>query len=208
MLSCLLSYRYRTNFRLFQTERVCRRQFQIWWKWQKVIQTGRKHCVECRNCSLRAISPFPTVFSKGLFPTGVKMCYCVGMSFNATLTVCRPFYPYFGNWLYLSNIAADGSKVTTDRTAFHGLEALSFPVEHLTKRHTQFGPFEIESKSRRQNRCNFKIVCFLKGMWWVENIVGKGENAGYQHFLLFPLCFQKPSFTCGFGKIRNCVVKT
>ena len=24
----------------------------------------------------------------------------------------------------------------------------------------------------------------------VENIVGKGENAGYQHFLLFP-CFQK-----------------
>ena len=26
-----------------------------------------------------------------------------------------------------------------------------------------------------------------------ENIVGKGENAGYQHFLLFPQCFQKPS---------------
>ena len=23
-----------------------------------------------------------------------------------------------------------------------------------------------------------------------ENIVGKGENAGSQHFLLFPLCFQ------------------
>ena len=28
----------------------------------------------------------------------------------------------------------------------------------------------------------------------VENIVGKGENAGYQHFLLFPQCFQKSSF--------------
>ena len=25
----------------------------------------------------------------------------------------------------------------------------------------------------------------------VENVVGKGENAGYQHFLLFPQCFQK-----------------
>ena len=25
----------------------------------------------------------------------------------------------------------------------------------------------------------------------VENIVGKGENAGYQHFLLFLQCFQK-----------------
>ena len=29
----------------------------------------------------------------------------------------------------------------------------------------------------------------------VENIVGKGENAGYQHFLLFPQCFQKDSYT-------------
>ena len=28
----------------------------------------------------------------------------------------------------------------------------------------------------------------------IENIKGKGENAGYQHFLLFPQCFQKASF--------------
>ena len=28
-----------------------------------------------------------------------------------------------------------------------------------------------------------------------ENIVGKGESAGNQHFLLFPQCFQKVSFT-------------
>ena len=28
-----------------------------------------------------------------------------------------------------------------------------------------------------------------------ENIVGKGENAGYQNFLLFQPCFQKTSFT-------------
>ena len=27
----------------------------------------------------------------------------------------------------------------------------------------------------------------------VENIVEKGENAGYQHFLLFPQCFQNPA---------------
>ena len=27
-----------------------------------------------------------------------------------------------------------------------------------------------------------------------ENIVGKGENAGDQDFLLFPQCFQKRSF--------------
>ena len=28
----------------------------------------------------------------------------------------------------------------------------------------------------------------------VENIVGKGENTGYQHFLLFPQCFQNAFF--------------
>ena len=27
----------------------------------------------------------------------------------------------------------------------------------------------------------------------IENIAGKGENAGYQHFLLFLQCFQKAS---------------
>ena len=32
----------------------------------------------------------------------------------------------------------------------------------------------------------------LAGMG-IEKIAGKGENAGYQHFLLFPQCFQKPS---------------
>ena len=31
----------------------------------------------------------------------------------------------------------------------------------------------------------------------VENIVGKGENAGYQHFLLFSPCFQKVSYILG-----------
>ena len=60
-----LTHYQTTNFRLFQIERVCRRQFQIWQKWQKVIQTGRKHCGKRRNCSLQAISPFPTVFSQG-----------------------------------------------------------------------------------------------------------------------------------------------
>ena len=30
---------------------------------------------------------------------------------------------------------------------------------------------------------------------WVENIVGKVENARYQHFHLFPQCFQKASFS-------------
>ena len=41
-------------------------------KWVEI--TGKR-----RNCSLQAISPFPTVFSKGLFPKGVKRCHCVGI---------------------------------------------------------------------------------------------------------------------------------
>ena len=41
------------------------------------------------------------------------------------------------------------------------------------------------------------LTTFLKKAF--ENIVGKGENAGHQHFFLFPLCFlfyqkQIPSF--------------
>ena len=32
-------------------------------------------------------------------------------------------------------------------------------------------------------------------MEWVQNKAGKEENAGYQHFLLFPHCFQKASFS-------------
>ena len=35
----------------------------------------------------------------------------------------------------------------------------------------------------------------------VQNIVGKGENAAYQHFLLFPQCFQKASLLRSF-KVR------
>ena len=41
----------------------------------------------------------------------------------------------------------------------------------------------------------------------VENIVGKGEHAGYQHFLLFTQCFQKPPIS-GSLKSGYCVVKS
>ena len=40
----------------------------------------------------------------------------------------------------------------------------------------------------------------------VENILGKGENAGYQHFLLFPKCFQKAAFS-RVDKNRGCALK-
>ena len=47
-----------------------------------------------------------------------------------------------------------------------------------------------------------KVVQMTRFVFYmVENIVGKGENAGYQHFLLFPLYFQKTSFS-GSLKVR------
>ena len=41
----------------------------------------------------------------------------------------------------------------------------------------------------------------------VENTMDKGENAGYQHFLLFPQCFPNPS-SLMVVKSRDCVVKS
>ena len=38
-------------------------------------------------------------------------------------------------------------------------------------------------------RLFFFFFFFLGGGGGVENIVEKEENAGYQHFLLFPQCF-------------------
>ena len=37
----------------------------------------------------------------------------------------------------------------------------------------------------------------------VENSVGKGENAGYQHFLLFLQCFPKPP---SYGSLKAVIV--
>ena len=44
-----------------------------------------------------------------------------------------------------------------------------------------------------------KVDKFVLGM--VENIVQKVENAGYQHFILYPQCFQNASFS-GSLKVR------
>ena len=43
-----------------------------------------------------------------------------------------------------------------------------------------------------------KMKIFLSDR--AENTVGKGENAGYQHFLLFPQCFPK-SYSLGSLKV-------
>ena len=78
IVQVVLTLSQMTNFRLVQIARVCRLQFQFCWKWQKALQTGRKQCGKRRNCSLRAISPFPTVFSKDLYCRHIKTRACLG----------------------------------------------------------------------------------------------------------------------------------
>ena len=48
------------------------------------------------------------------------------------------------------------------------------------------------------------VKMMISLLYRVENIVGKGGNAGCQHFLFFPQCFPKTSSLRG-G--RDCVVK-
>ena len=65
-----------------------------------------------------------------------------------------------------------------------------------------FRPVQIESICSWQNK-GTETLKFVKGR--VENIVGKGENAGYQHFVFFPLCFHKAFLRV--IESRNCVGK-
>ena len=69
---CLLTLSQMTNFRHFETETICRRQFFRLIIMVKVLHICRKHFRKRRNCSLQAMSPFLTVFSKDLYCRHIK----------------------------------------------------------------------------------------------------------------------------------------
>ena len=73
-----LTHYQTTNFRPFKTERVCRWQFQIWWKWQKVIQMVET-LWEKEKLHVTSNFSFSHSVFKRLFPRGLKRCHCVGM---------------------------------------------------------------------------------------------------------------------------------
>ena len=50
-----------------------------------------------------------------------------------------------------------------------------------------------------------RMISFSDG---AENTVGKEENAGYQHFLLFTHCFFVKALCYKVFKSRHCVVKS
>ena len=63
---------------------------------------------------------------------------------------------------------------------------------------------QIESICRQQYKINKNDLSFFD---MVKNIVGKGENADNQHFLLFQQCFQR-AFYSWVLKSLDCVVKS
>ena len=61
-----------TKFRLFQTEKVCRRQFQIWRKWQKVIQRVENTVGKGEIARYEQFLLFPQCFQRACFPGASK----------------------------------------------------------------------------------------------------------------------------------------
>ena len=80
----------------------------------------------------------------------------------------------------------------------HFLHFSSMFLEHCFLKVINFLPNQIfldwsKMKAFADNKVNVaeKLRFILERR---ENIKGKGENAGYQHFLLFPHCFQMAFF--------------
>ena len=62
-------------------------------------------------------------------------------------------------------------------------------------------------KAFADDRIKFEAQMMISVFHRVENIVRKGENDGYQHFLLFSQCFKKDPFL-GVVKGLDCVGKS
>ena len=77
---------------LIQTERVYRQPFQIWWKWQKVLWTGRKYCGEKVEIA-RYKHPFPQCIQKTCTEDREKPRLVWGRVHTLTLSQTSPgFY--------------------------------------------------------------------------------------------------------------------
>ena len=107
-----------TNFRHFKTGIVCRQQFQIWWNWQKVIQTGRKHCWKRMLLITSNFSFSPSVFKTlvlqigknlGLFEKGLTL-YQAFSSFPTIFSKHFLGCQLFTEWKILAKSKFEGSE--------------------------------------------------------------------------------------------------
>ena len=185
-----------TNFRLFQTERVCRRQFQIWRKWQKVIQMGKKTLWEKEK--LLITSNFS--FSQGVFKMLVsqgrqKVSLCGnGLTLNHTIVT-------FGvpeenaSWKHCAKKRKCWWPAFTlfPHNVFYSIKD---KFHHLTQDETCLQMLPIWA--RLNPFLNKPSTSLEKTLW------EKGEIACNEQFLLLPQCFLTVWRTfCHFHPIWN-----
>ena len=128
---------------------------------------------------LRAISPFPTVFSKDLYCMHVKQ----GLV-----------------WENVNDIAVEGAE--QDKTACRLMLLLSLKNTRIIIISSRIRLNSLpnhkildSSKLKEFADDNFKFEENSRKLSKrVENTVGKGEIAHNEQFLLFPQCFQKACF--------------
>ena len=121
---------------------------------------GRKPCGKRRNCSLQAISPFShSVFKRLVWQTR-KNQGLFGKGFIATFQLLSAVS---------FNLGWSGNGVLN-----------SLPNNNFLD-WTKLKAFA----DNKLNAGKIKNSVFER----LENIAGKGGNAGYPHFLLFPQCF-------------------
>ena len=166
-----------------------------------------KHCGKRRNCSYRAISPFPAVFSTCLdnflpFLSNLKLSSANSFSLDES-KMCRLVMGWknFRKALWLlwydwNIVEASYPGRLYERAQYF---EWSSNVKTLLSWTGLFNPLPdtpiLGSCNSAANK-DLMSKIWTNGdtiIWWVENIVEKGEIACYKQFLLFPQCFQNLS---------------
>ena len=94
------------------------------------------------------------------------------------------------------------SKISLQNVQPHFCSALSAIISLVSVNGTPSSPIKPLTNDKILHQSKFKALTqdkinvtqklkFVSGR--IGRILGKGENAGYQQFLVFPKCFQKPS---------------
>ena len=147
----------------------------IWLHW--------KHCGKRTNCSILAISPFPTMFSKAV------RCWCIKMSIDGvkgyTLIIwCKYF-------LHNQNFFLTTMEITTKKDVLYLLFLLSV--------HSNFILTYILNWRQKLNRMTFWIntwilIQFFALIPWrraIKKILLKRRKCWCPAFSSFPQCFQQ-----------------
>ena len=124
---------------------------------------GRKHCGKRRNCSLRAISPFPTVFSKDLYCRNVKLGACLG---KGLIFHCNALFQ-LGSCSGITVLSLRGNNLTYIPDELGRIPRLR--VLNLSSNKLSFLPFTM-------------VKCKeLQALWLSENQV----NVDFSHVITF-----------------------